>query len=198
MNKDDARSFALQAARGHLTSMEKLFLALIDGDISNPIAEQASDALRAASGGFASQVEREGSFIRTSIFIDITGLDASASSGDIIGVGGGGDAVLGRYTLGQVGAVVAASLTCLEAPAGAQDDIDLFSAVENTGVEDGAISGLTETQLINAGTLVNGATVGAIALPADGEYLYLVTGAATGGGTYTAGKILLQLWSVPA
>ena len=80
-------------------------------------------------------------------------------------------------------------------------DIDLYSAVESTGVEGALITALDETAL-HATTadwtidLVRALT----ALPAANEYLYLTVGTATtpAAGVYTAGKFLIELFGYDA
>ena len=86
-------------------------------------------------------------------------------------------------------------MTCLELPAGGDTDIDLFSAAEGTGVEDQAITALTETQIINAGTQALGTVTFFSAYPAANQYLYLV-GQSTSNATYTAGRFLIEIFGV--
>jgi hypothetical protein len=68
----------------------------------------------------------------------------------------------------------------------------VHSATESTGVEDGAISDLTETLLVNSGDLALGTKVYFTAVPAANEFLYLTLGATTD-ADYTAGKLLIEL-----
>jgi hypothetical protein len=86
-------------------------------------------------------------------------------------------------------------MTCLEVPAGASADIDLYFATEGTGVEDGGIAALTETALVTSGGNWTLARILAFADPASlaDKYLYLTNGAAAGAGTYTAGKFLISI-----
>jgi hypothetical protein len=75
-------------------------------------------------------------------------------------------------------------------------DLDLYSATEGTGVEDTAISALTEVQLINAGTQSSGTVTAAASMPAaNTDYLYLV-GQGTANAAYTAGKFLIELYGI--
>lgn len=142
------------------------------------------------------RVNKVGGLIKTEIFVDLTGLNAGGTAGDIIGTNPGVAAShLGQITAAKHGTLVGGRLTCLETPAGPAggNDIDLYSATEATGAEDAAISGLTETALCNSGALSAGTVVPLTALPAANEYLYLVD---QGGGdaAYTAGKLLIELW----
>ena len=84
-------------------------------------------------------------------------------------------------------------MRCIETPAGGDTDIDLYVADEGTGVEDGAISSLTETQIINGGTQAAGDVDLFSANPAANQYLYLV-GQGGGDATYTAGQFLIELY----
>lgn len=136
-----------------------------------------------------------GDLIVTSILIDLTGLNSGGAAGDIIGKNGTGAAYISRLSAAN-GTITAIRMTCLEAPAGGDDDIDLYSATEGTGVEDVAISTLTEVQLINSGTLASGTLVAAANMPAaNTDYLYLV-GQGTSNATYTAGKLLIELYGI--
>jgi hypothetical protein len=73
----------------------------------------------------------------------------------------------------------------------------VHSATESTGVEDGAISGLSETLLVNSGDATLGSKVFFTALPAADEFLYLTLGATTD-ADYTAGKLLIELMGYEA
>lgn len=128
----------------------------------------------------------------TVIAIDLTGLRSTAA-GDIIGVDGTSlDCHIGQITAAKNGTILYGTVTCLEAPAGGDPDIDLYSATESTGSEDDAISGLTETQLMNSGAHTIGKVTTLTAVPAAGEYLYLVAQATTD-ADYTAGKFEIRL-----
>ncbi len=150
---------------------------------------------------YVSWVEQFGGIIKTSILVDLTGLYSDAA-GDIIGENGGtANCNLGQVTTAKCGTIVAGRMTCLETPDGGEPDIDVYSADEATGAENAAVTGLTETALLNVGQdWIAGAsanqynTAGFTTVPAANQYLYLV---GDGGGTaavYTAGKFLIELW----
>jgi hypothetical protein len=86
-------------------------------------------------------------------------------------------------------------MTCLETPAGGDTDIDLYSATEGTGVEDSAITALTETEIINAGAQTRGTLTYFSADPTTNAYFYLV-GQGTANATYTAGRFLIEIFGV--
>ena len=129
--------------------------------------------------------------VKSTIMIDLTGLKDGGTAGDIIGKDGSGVAFIGQVTTANQGTVFGVTMTCLETPAGGSTDIDLFSATEGTGVNDTAITALTETQIINAGAASAGTVVAGGDIAAD-QYLYLVS-QGTGDATYTAGRFLIEV-----
>ena len=128
--------------------------------------------------------------VKTTIMIDLTGLQ-STGSGDIIGKNDAGIAYIARVTTADNGVIFGVSMECFETPAGGDPDINLHSATEGTGVEDTAISDLTETLIINGGDQAAGSRTAGGTIVAD-QYLYLTTGAATD-GAYTAGRLVITL-----
>ena len=138
--------------------------------------------------------QKQGELFITKIYVDLTGLNSNAAA-DIIGDDAAANCHIGQIIAVESGTIVGGIMTCLEAPATGEPDIDLYSATEATGTEDAAVTGLTETALLATGAdwtidLVRALT----AFPAANEYLYLV---GSGGGTdatYTAGKFLIELY----
>lgn len=140
-----------------------------------------------ASGGLV------GGVYRATVLIDLTGLNSGGTAGDIIGLNG---TALPCYIARlPTMTVLGGRMTCLETPAGGDTDIDLYSAGEGTGVEDQAITALTETQIINAGAQTAGTVTYFSADPAANAYLYLV-GQGTANATYTAGRFLIEVFGV--
>jgi hypothetical protein len=136
----------------------------------------------------------EGTVKVMKIVIDLTGLNSGGTAGDIIGVDG---TALPCY-IAQIPStftVLGGRMTCLETPAGGDTDIDLYSANEGIGVEDQAITALTETQIINAGTQSAGTVTYFSADPVANQYFYLV-GQSTSNATYTAGRFLIEVFGV--
>ena len=165
---------------------------------ANTLATEAGTGITGGTGTiYRSSVIREGGIIRTSILIDLTGLRSTAS-GDIIGVDGTSNVChIGQITAARNGTILAGRMTCFEAPSGGDTDINVHSATEGTGVEDGAISSLTETLLVNAGDATLGSVVIFTAVPAADEFLYLTLGDTTN-ADYTAGKLLIELFGYEA
>lgn len=169
-----------------------------DGDIvAGPVV--LADIVPGAGADGAETIEhaviRAGGLFHTTILVDLAGLNSGGTAGDIIGEDPGVAAChLGQITAAKNGTIVAGRITCLETPATGDDDIDLYSATEATGAEDAAISGLTGTQLCNSGDLTAGTVVMLTAFPAANSYLYLVAQTGDANATYSAGKLLIELW----
>lgn len=189
----------------HLNNYRNEVVDLINANEANIAILQAETSEMSAGAGFTggtgtiyqTSVTNHGGLITTRILVDLTGLRSTAS-GDIIGVDGTASVChLGQITAAVNGTVVAGRIKCFETPAGSTNDIDLYSATEGTGVEDTAISTLTETQLVNAGAHSAGSEDILTALPAADEYLYLVAGA-TLDADYTAGILMIELWGYSA
>ena len=142
---------------------------------------------------YRADVQKLGNIFHTRILIDLTGL-ASSGSGDIIGKAATANSHIGQITAAVNGTVLSGKLTCMEAPAGGDPDINLWYADEATGTEDAAITGLTnQVQMCDSGDLALGSMVSIPTPPAADKYIYMVTGAATD-ANYTAGKILIEFF----
>ena len=163
----------------------------------NTIATTAGTGITTGTGTvYAASVIKTGGIFHTSILIDLTGL-ASSGSGDIIGKAATANSHIGQITAAVNGTVLGGKLTCLEAPAGGDPDINLWYADEATGTEDAAVTGLTnQVQICNSGDLALNSVVSLATVAAD-KYLYMATGAATN-ADYTAGKLLIEFWGYTA
>jgi hypothetical protein len=160
----------------------------------SPPSDMAPGSGTAGTGTIIkSSVTRNGSLIETRIVIDLTGLNGGGTAGDIIGVDATANCHFGRITAAVNGTIYAGFMRCLEVPTGSNADVDLYSATESTGTEDAAVSGLTETLLLNGGTWTLGLSQALTAYPAANEYLYLTSGTATA-GTFTAGIFEIMLF----
>ena len=153
----------------------------------------AGASITAAAASYDGSVRRIGDVIETTIVLDLTGLRSTAA-GDIIGDDGSAEyAYIAQIKASVNGTIFAGKVECLELPTGGDPDIDLYSAVEATGIEDAAITGLDETLLLNAGDHAANAFKSLTAFPAADEYLYLVAGAPTD-ADYTAGILVITLY----
>ena len=158
----------------------------------------AGAGIEGTAGVYVTQVERFKSdtttgvnMVKTTIMIDLTGLNCGGTAGDIIGADGAGVAYIGRVTTANQGVVFGVTMECFEAPTTGDPDIDLHSATEGTGVEDTAIGDLTETLIINGGDATLGSRTVGNTIAAD-QYLYLTCGTSTA-GTYDAGKLVITI-----
>ncbi|WP_422028153.1 hypothetical protein [Roseovarius sp.] len=165
----------------------------------NKLEVEAGSGIAGIAETYKAGVIQMGPLVWTSIFIDLTGLNSNAA-GDIIGDDGEANCHLGKITVARNGTLIGGRMSCLETPTGGEPDIDLYSAVESTGTEDAAITGLDETALLAAAADWTGATApkGLTGLPADGEFLYLVGSGDGTNATYTAGKFLIEFWGYSA
>ena len=167
-------------------------------DVSAQAAKVSpSSVITASAEAFQASVVRTGTIIKTTIAVDLTGLKSSTSDLDIIG--DTGVSYIAQITTAINGVIYKGQVSCGEVPATGADDIDLYSAVEATGAFDAGIAALDETALVTSG---GAHAVGTIknftAVPAANEYLYLTCGEAGTVGTYTAGRLLIELWGTVA
>ena len=183
---------------GAITTQSSINSSGISSFDANTMPVEAGTGITTGSGTiYRSSVQRVGGIITTRILIDLTGL-RSTGGADIIGVNGTALVChIGQITAARNGTILTGSMECFEAPAGGDPDINVHSATEGTGVEDGAIGDLTETLLVNAGDATTGSKVYFTAVPAADQFLYLTTGAATD-ADYSAGKLFIELMGYEA
>ena len=141
-------------------------------------------------------VLRVGKIITTQIFIELTGLSSGDTADDIIGKAGATGCTIGQITTAVNGLVSSGTIQGLEIPAGGSDQVDLWYADNNAGVEDVSITSLTNqvnvTNFGNATLGTSGGFIVDVVIPAD-KYLYLACGDA-GNAAYTKGKFLITLY----
>lgn len=155
----------------------------------------AGVGITGAAESFVAYVDKIGTVFYTTIVIDLTGLNSGGTADDIIGDAAAGDCTLGQITAAVNGTIFAIRMTCLETPATGDDDIDLWSADEDSGVEDTPVTSLSnQVQLTDGGDLTSGTVVGIIGVPVADQYLYLAGKTGDLNATYTAGKLLIELW----
>ncbi len=162
------------------------------------VGNTAGVGITGTATSFVTSVEKIGSLIKTTILIDLQALNSGGTADDVIGADGAGVAHLGQITTALNGTIIAGRMTCLETPATGDDDIDVYSATENTGVEDTLVTDLTETALCNSGDLTAGSVIPFTAVPAANSYLYLAGGTGDCDLTYSAGILLLEFWGKAA
>ena len=146
-----------------------------------------------------SWVEQLGPLVKTTILIDLTGLNSS-SAGDIIGKDGGtANCHIGQVTDAVNGKLFAGRISCVEPPATGEPDIDVMSASVATGAEDAAGSGLSGYVLHqdHAADYTAIGHYGVFAtVPAGDKYLYLLGSGGGDAATYTAGIFVIELWGI--
>lgn len=171
------------------------YLGALAYEDSEFVAPQTGTGITAGTGTLVgTSYSVQGTVKVMRVLIDLTGLNSGGTAGDIIGVNG----TANPCYIAQIPStftILGGRMTCLETPAGGDTDIDLYSATEGTGVEDQAITALTETQIINAGAQTAGTVTYFSADPAANQYFYLV-GQGTANATYTAGRFLIEVFGV--
>mgnify|MGYP005818356755 CR=1 FL=1 len=138
--------------------------------------------------------------------IDLTGLSAANDVDDVIGKTGAGAAYLGQiYTTGgpsPEGVPYKIAISCLELPTASSNvllDFDIRFHASGVLAEDGDASGGVQAFAMG-GNIALGQTIESLVClaPADASYPYLTVGAThTGACTFTAGLLLVRLWSRP-
>lgn len=158
----------------------------------------AGEGLAASVGAYDVTTHRTGNIIKTTIYIDLTGLKSVDAAGDVIG--DTGVSHIGRITTAVNGVIFAGQVYTAEVPATGDDDIDLYASTAADGAYDDDASGLAgAAALMTAGgALVVGAAHPLTALPAADSYLYLASGAGDTAGTYSAGIIVIELFGLGA
>ncbi len=169
----------------------------------NVLPVTAGAGISGIAAVYATSVERVGTVIHTTIWIDITGLRSSLDDNDIIGDEGTGEAHIGQLTVAVNGTLFAGKVTTIELPAAGNPAIALWAATETTGVEDTLIGSLTSSEVLTSGGDSSDMAAGEeinipfATLPAANKYLYLVNGDASGpDADYTGGIIRLEFWGV--
>lgn len=165
-----------------------------DADLATNVLTRGAGVDTAES--YATGIRTQGSLIITTIVVDISTLIGSATDLDIIGESAAASCHWGQITVAKSGTLIGGRVQCLEVPAGGTADIDFYSATVSTGTQDVDVTTLTETALVTSGgAWTSGASKGMTALPPANDYLYIVNGAASG-GTFSAGKFLIELYGV--
>lgn len=130
--------------------------------------------------------------IITQTTFDLTGLASVATANDVIGLSAGGVAYIGRNVVATNGVIFKVELSCIETPAGGDNDVNVVANASAALAYDGA--GGT-TYLSNSGDLLAGQTVQNL-LPAltEGDYFYLTAGTGDTAAAYTAGMYVLTTY----
>ncbi len=164
--------------------------------LTGNVANTAGVGITGTADNYVTSVEKIGSIIKTTILIEVDGLNSGGTADDVIGAQGAGVAHLGQITAAVNGTIFAGKITCLETPTGGDPDIDLWYTDDATGVEDTLISAMgNQVQTIDHGDWTGAEVDVLTAFPAADKYLYLGGGQVTD-ATYTAGILLIELFGV--
>ena len=197
--KDVDLSGSLSLADGTAITVTGTELNKLDDSLATNILTLGAGVNTAES--YATGIMRNGNIITTRIVVDISTLIGSATDLDIIGESAAVGCHFGQVTTAKCGTLIGGSVTCLEVPAGGSTDIDFYSSTVGTGTQDVIITDAalgTETALVTSGgAWTSGATKGMTGLPTANDYIYIINGAASG-GTFTAGKFLIELYGYVA
>lgn len=165
----------------------------IVGDVNGVALATERGSGFAGAAVYSSEITKQGKKITTQIFIDLTGVVSKNTANDIIGDDDAANAHIGQILLAESGQLISGSMTCLEAPTGGDNDINLCTASVGTGAEDAAVTGLTGyAELLNAGDWTLGQVQTLTALPTTAYYLYLSAGTGDTAAAYTAGQFLIE------
>ena len=134
----------------------------------------------------------EGGVIITQFKIDLTGLASKDTANDVIGLSAGGNAYIRQYLTAVDGIIFKAELSCIETPAGGDNDVNVVVNSSGTLAYDGA--GGT-TYGINGGDAVAGQTIQNLVqgLTAN-HYFYLAAGTGDLAAAYTGGMFIFTTW----
>ena len=189
----------------HLTHQQGPLRPVYDGTMpAGGYVGEPGQAMTAGAGitsgtgtVYLSFVERQGPIVKTTIFIDLTGLNSGGSDGDIIGKNATANCHLGQITKAVNGSLFKGVISCVEVPTGGEPDIDVGSASVATGTEDAAFSGLSG-QVVNLASAADFTAIGQsrtlTSVPVADSYLYLVASGGATDATYTAGQFVIELF----
>ncbi|NQT40321.1 MAG: hypothetical protein HQ581_22700, partial [Planctomycetes bacterium] len=138
------------------------------------VANAAGVGITGTADSYITSVEKVGSIIKTTILIEVDGLNSGGTADDVVGADGAGVAHLGQITAAVNGTIFAGKITCLEAPTGGDPDIDLWYTDDATGVEDTLVTAMAnQVQCIDHGDWTGAEIDVLTAFPAADKYLYL-------------------------
>lgn len=164
-------------------------------DASANIAKMTPGAaITASAEDYKVSTVRVGNIITTEIYIDLTGLESVATDLDVIGKSTPA-AHIGQVTTAVNGLLFSAKVACVEVPATGLPDINICSATAGTYVLSQAMAGVGGYVLDfdSGGNLAIDGEEEFSTMPVANSYMYLISGAASGAGTYTAGKLVITL-----
>jgi hypothetical protein len=138
----------------------------------------------------------------TTLLVDIEGMKSMNDEGDVIGIASTASSSLMKWSNSINGILYKLEMTCLEAPTGGTEDIDLRSAAAGGATYDTDGSGYTALLAAGGDWAVgkrlgtDGANGTQTQIGADGDHIYLVSGDANTDAVYTAGKFIIKMYGV--
>lgn len=168
--------------------------AVVDGATTTTVAsaEHGAGAIGTAVAPRTYRWSDRGVIITQTKF-DLTGLRSVATANDVIGLQAGGAAYIGRNVEATNGIIFKATLSCLETPAGGDNDVNVVANASAVLAYDGA--GGTTYVAGDAGDLIKGQTVQNLLVGlTEGDYFYLTAGTGDTLGDYTAGQYVLTTY----
>ena len=165
----------------------------LTGDLT-PAVEAAEHGAGSIGTAVAPKTIRwiESGVIITQIKVDLTGLASVATANDVIGLAAGGAAFIGRNVVATNGVVFKTEFSCIETPAGGDNDVNVVTS-SNAALAYDSAGGTT--YISNSGDLLAGQTIENLvpALTAN-DYYYLTAGTGDTAATYTAGMYILTTY----
>lgn len=151
----------------------------------------------AAGGAYNVHISRDGMFVKTSIYIDLDGLNSGDTAKDVIGKAATANCHIGQVTDAVNGKIVRGKLWCLETPTTGEPNIDVVESTLATITEDEPYDGSgTSVMLLDSGIdWTIGVSKEFTAVPTADRYLYLAAGDATN-AEYATGVFLIELWGI--
>jgi hypothetical protein len=169
----------------------------ITGDVSfTETAVAAEHGAGAIGTGVAPATYRrnENGTIITEIKIDLTGLDSSGTTNDVIGLAdpGTGAAYIGRNVVATNGVIYRVEVTCLEVPATGDADILFVAGSEADEKFDDTVANTT-TLADGTGDWAAGQTV-VLNTGVTANYYYYMTQGASDNAAYSAGQFIMRTY----
>lgn len=135
--------------------------------------------------------------IITKLYVDLQGNDATATIGHIIGDGSTASAYIYKHVNSVNGVASLVQMVCIEDPAGAANDIDLFMKASDVAAGT-QITATGDQQAIVTYGDTDGWELGiakqtVAAGDYDGAYFYLTAGEGSASGAYSAGKFIITI-----
>jgi hypothetical protein len=190
-------SFSLAEKRAVKSILDDVYTDYAEADLVLNDAVAVAEAAEHGAGAIGTAAVpatyrwSENGVIITQTKIDLTGLAASATANDVIGLAAGGNAFIGRNVVATNGVIFKVEFSCIETPVGGDLDVNAVANSSGTLAYDGA--GGT-TYLSDSGTLTAGQTIENLVPALTANHYFYLTGGSTTTGTYTAGQYVLTTW----